>query len=441
MVKLELVTEATAGFTHAARTNAARMEAARTVRRHRATAALAERWHALRVNKTLHVLEARPVTLTTSCPRSMIDDQKHPTLHNLHAQLWLHAILKTGNFGTVESLAVGRFTKFLNNDGQLNPTMYANLPAAFAHWSWVASRGKIMVSDIQGVRSARRYILTDPCIHSVECGTERPFGGNDLGMTGVELFFSKHMCNALCFDLDLPYVSGPEATPRSRRALKNSGSDGTGGEGNDRTSEALVATRRWDSPDRIPDRRRRGPTGRFSGGYASDKESRRNRGLLLEPSVLDNLLAENGTGPSKSAVLGDVGSKFNPGLSGDVPMMASVDGMIDVSEERKRRLMRLFMRRSSLRDVMAAAFDDNTATAEGRPGIRTCQPTPPAAVDEVGDSVRNEPRGDGRGEGRVRRERPEPRWRKMFRVANVGARRTRGRDQAGWVSSSRPDYG
>lgn len=442
VVKLELVTEATAGFTHSARINAARTEATRTVRRHQATAALAERWHTLRVNKTMHVLEARPVTLTTSCPRGMIDREKHPTLHSLYGQLWLHAILKAGNFGTVESLAVGRFTKFLNNDGQVNPTMCANLPSAFAHWSWVASRGRIMVSDIQGVRSARRYVLTDPCVHSVECGPGRPFGGNDLGMSGVELFFSKHMCNALCFDLELPYVSGPEATLRSRRALVNpSGCDGTGGEGNDRTSGTLLATRRWDGVDRVSDRRRRGRTGRFSGGYGSDKESRRARDLWLESNVLDELLAGNGVVPSKAVAIGDLESKPNPGLSGDIPIIDSVDGMTELSAERRRRLMRLFMRRSSLRDVMAAAFDDGTSASDERPGIRTCQPTPPTPVDNVVEDVRNDTRGDGRGEGRTGRERSAPRWRKMFRAATVGTKRARGRDQAALTSSTGVDYG
>jgi len=64
-------------------------------------------------------------------------------------------------------------------------------PQAFSHFSYVATKGSIMIVDMQGVGD--KY--TDPQVHSHE---PHGLGEGDLGVYGMNAFLETHVCNELC---------------------------------------------------------------------------------------------------------------------------------------------------------------------------------------------------------------------------------------------------
>ncbi len=108
---------------------------------------------------------------------------------------------KLGEFVLVEDYLEGDFQKFTSNAGGVKPqctTTYTLMPS-FAHWTWVHTRGQLMVADLQGVRYDNEYVLTDPCILSVD----RNYGATDLALIGMALFFLTHQCTDFCHSLDI----------------------------------------------------------------------------------------------------------------------------------------------------------------------------------------------------------------------------------------------
>ncbi|XP_038062570.1 alpha-protein kinase vwkA-like [Patiria miniata] len=110
---------------------------------------------------------------------------------------------------TIESLVQGRYVKFLNNFGYVNPSEDTLVPEAFSHFTYHESNGEILVTDLQGVYNQTRYVFTDPAIHSIEIPryTFGHYGPTDLGVFGVMKFFQNHKCNLLCDGLRIPEVS------------------------------------------------------------------------------------------------------------------------------------------------------------------------------------------------------------------------------------------
>ena len=53
-----------------------------------------------------------------------------------------------------------------------------------------------MIADLQGVRTAKEYLLTNPVIMSNSFG--RQYGCTDTGVEGIAMFFLKHKCNQFC---------------------------------------------------------------------------------------------------------------------------------------------------------------------------------------------------------------------------------------------------
>ena len=112
----------------------------------------------------------------------------------------------------IEQFIPGPFEKFNSNAGYEDKS--AAVLNTFSHWTWVATGHKYLVCDLQGVKSGRRYILTDPCIHSVD----GRFGMTDLGVVGMEKVLANHECNFLCRKLGLenPMLGKNIVTRRSR---------------------------------------------------------------------------------------------------------------------------------------------------------------------------------------------------------------------------------
>ena len=93
------------------------------------------------------------------------------------------------------------YKKFSSNTGYVAPGEDYAAIAAFSHWTFHASSGELMVTDLQGVKGRSEYKLTDPAIH---CTDLCRFGGTNLGKNGFRKFFATHFCNNYCRHLKLP---------------------------------------------------------------------------------------------------------------------------------------------------------------------------------------------------------------------------------------------
>jgi len=91
------------------------------------------------------------------------------------------------NIFTVERFLSGNdvngseFIKYSNNAGLVNQNLQRQTPQVFSAYSFYASRGTRLVTDIQGLGD----LYTDPQIHSIESR----YGHGDLGPFGMALFF------------------------------------------------------------------------------------------------------------------------------------------------------------------------------------------------------------------------------------------------------------
>ena len=104
----------------------------------------------------------------------------------------------------VEPYIDGKYEKFISNNGTL---LFHGTLSCFCHYSFWASKQRLIIVDLQGVRGARQYFLTDPAIHSVEDSCGHGYGELDLGCVGIEAFFSTHKCEKNCRGLPKPAKS------------------------------------------------------------------------------------------------------------------------------------------------------------------------------------------------------------------------------------------
>jgi len=107
----------------------------------------------------------------------------------------------------VEPYMAGSFTKISNNLSWVEKGDVAgkDLLLALSHFSYCASKGRIIIVDIQGWTSRDKTgatFLTDPQIHTRD---KRGFGTANKGREGFDEFWaSQHpKCNDICFKLDL----------------------------------------------------------------------------------------------------------------------------------------------------------------------------------------------------------------------------------------------
>jgi hypothetical protein len=85
------------------------------------------------------------------------------------------------------------YEKFNSNSGWENKNCGSTM-AAFSHFTYHSSGGKMLVCDLQGVKADDGYILTDPVI----CSVQQAFGITDCGEEGIRSFFANHDCTELC---------------------------------------------------------------------------------------------------------------------------------------------------------------------------------------------------------------------------------------------------
>ena len=109
---------------------------------------------------------------------------------------------KLNEYVVVEDYIPGSYKKWINNYGYISDES-KSMPA-FAHWSWVHSKGEVMIGDLQGVRGNNKFILTDPVLLS--CTHGRKYGCTDMGVEGMAMFFLNHKCNNFCSSLPKPSI-------------------------------------------------------------------------------------------------------------------------------------------------------------------------------------------------------------------------------------------
>jgi len=85
-------------------------------------------------------------------------------------------------FNIEDPLPVSEFQRYSNNIGWWESDVHSTL-MRFTQWSHEATRGHMMVVDLQGARTTGGWTLTDPCIL---CADVQRFGSGNLGSHAME---------------------------------------------------------------------------------------------------------------------------------------------------------------------------------------------------------------------------------------------------------------
>jgi hypothetical protein len=95
-------------------------------------------------------------------------------------------------FAFMEKFIYGKFNKFNNNLGWVSgldsSTEKCDIAQAFSHFTFYASKGSLIIVDIQGCVKPKRCVFTNPEIHIL----------GDLQWAGIHNFFNTHICNDIC---------------------------------------------------------------------------------------------------------------------------------------------------------------------------------------------------------------------------------------------------
>ncbi|GLC42828.1 hypothetical protein PLESTM_001387400 [Pleodorina starrii] len=111
----------------------------------------------------------------------------------------------------MEEFVLGKLVKYNDNGGGVaSQADFLSVCDAFPHWSYHATEGRLMVTDIQGWldKDAREVRLTDPCIHCQALGLLDD-ANKDRWLQGMEDFFKSHTCGETCKALKLDVESPP----------------------------------------------------------------------------------------------------------------------------------------------------------------------------------------------------------------------------------------
>lgn len=108
-------------------------------------------------------------------------------------------------FFSIEPFYPGHFAKFNSNNGWFSDSH--PLPQALSHFSFIDSKKKLLLCDLQGFTDAKNgvtnYYLTDPAFHSISIIPE--FGATNISTEGIAHFFKTHICNEICLALNLSH--------------------------------------------------------------------------------------------------------------------------------------------------------------------------------------------------------------------------------------------
>lgn len=107
----------------------------------------------------------------------------------------------------VEPRLKQKIQKWNSNCGGVDIQEYFNTLQAFSHWTYHKTAGRMMVVDLQGLKSSGEngYLLTDPAIHFDSLVRYREARTN-LGPKGMREFFRTHLCSRICEKLGLEKV-------------------------------------------------------------------------------------------------------------------------------------------------------------------------------------------------------------------------------------------
>lgn len=133
---------------------------------------------------------------------AQLDAQTGPKASEKVASSNVKEKLASREWVSIEPFISGEYRKFTSNSGWVDPHIGNAIPA-YMHFSWLYSRGTIVVSDIQGVRCNTCYMLTDPATQSIN----REFGETDLGAEGIVRFLTTHVHTDLCRNMPWPNKS------------------------------------------------------------------------------------------------------------------------------------------------------------------------------------------------------------------------------------------
>ncbi|CAG8466429.1 4549_t:CDS:2 [Diversispora eburnea] len=93
---------------------------------------------------------------------------------------------RTRYYITEPELQGAEFQRFNVNSGVI--VKFRPVLEAFVHYTYEHTDGYLVVSDLQGIESSDRFLLTDPVIH---CINPLRFGKTNLGRNGINKFFWK----------------------------------------------------------------------------------------------------------------------------------------------------------------------------------------------------------------------------------------------------------
>lgn len=125
----------------------------------------------------------------------------------------------------VEKRLYQKIQKWNNNSGGVSLDDYASTLQSFSHWTHTFTRGRLMVVDLQDVKTQENtYLLTDPAIHFQDLNRYREARTN-LGVKGTREFFRTHVCTEVCEKLDLEKVQNNIDEETFKRLYKSNGND------------------------------------------------------------------------------------------------------------------------------------------------------------------------------------------------------------------------
>lgn len=120
-----------------------------------------------------------------------------------------------------ERFVEGKFVKWNTNTGLVNHSPEAvkndmgDLSASFCHFTFVESKGQVMLVDVQGWESGGEAVFTDPQLHTRSFkgssgdrqsdALYRKFSIGNLGRTGMMHFWLTHRCCGNCRGLGLQH--------------------------------------------------------------------------------------------------------------------------------------------------------------------------------------------------------------------------------------------